>query len=796
MDEGESSSLSTCSVVRKNRKRRKIIQASTSASLLHKKLDNTHDKDVGNYPKSHAVIGNFYNCDAREVMINYSKGKSKQSCSDVLLNSEDNLAELIRVAETHLSSQGSKKEVLPSRSSSRHRQQDLDREGASSFPPDQLDWSSLFNAVSVNSTNSSSWTAKKAISNDPSLRCSTSSICSDCPVVPTCRVSEVPSYDQCCNVPCPVARSPPSSAQKISPCSAVPACCDEELHQVACGTPDVVTCLNAECATSTCDNARCSENSKAKVAASAVAADNSCLVVCEGVKPLDKLVPSAVASSSTDTCPSYVAESASKRYASFQELLDCWCCSDHELSQCCGTEAMDCASVTKDCDECCIDGSVPPSITSQSAQETPVSLSRSRTTSVSLSSFDSPVTRQDVMESSSTNLWQNGMNRYKEGASQERNLLRCIFEQAHSHNEDGSCLAPALTLHDNHHHHQSFIPERSYQHLHTCHWAGCGMQCESVADLANHVNSVHLVAPGQQPVADKAIEQNVSMQQWTQDQAWKCLWDSCQSDPGAGLEDGNLVLQHILQTHVGMGDHPSPATSGAKRKRIAGEGIMESSDQSEEEKASTASPWHPSLLAHDCGCPVSSSGEAAHPCGWKDCSLRFSSHEALTRHITDEHIGSGKAEYECHWEGCSRGHRKFYQKQKILRHLQTHTGHRPFVCDICNRRFSESNTLSQHRRTHTNEKPYVCDYPGCEKCFSVAGSLTIHKRIHTGEKPFKCSWPGCHRAFSESSNLTKHLRVHTGERPFSCPFPGCSKMFSRPDQVARHKKIHIKAQKG
>ncbi|PWN26730.1 hypothetical protein BDZ90DRAFT_207838, partial [Jaminaea rosea] len=183
--------------------------------------------------------------------------------------------------------------------------------------------------------------------------------------------------------------------------------------------------------------------------------------------------------------------------------------------------------------------------------------------------------------------------------------------------------------------------------------------------------------------------------------------------------------------------------------------------------------------------------DGKHPCGWINCSLSFGSHEALTNHIASVHIGGGKSSYTCGWVGCDRAAegKEFAQRQKILRHVQTHTGHRPFKCETCGKRFSEANTLSQHVRTHTREKPYACDYPGCTARFAVAGSLTIHKRSrHTNERPFVCEWPGCGKRFAESSNLTKHRRTHNGEKPFVCQ--ECKRAFSRPDQLQRHRKVH------
>lgn len=413
---------------------------------------------------------------------------------------------------------------------------------------------------------------------------------------------------------------------------------------------------------------------------------------------------------------------------------------------------------------------------------------------MSFSSFHSPhpATNHQIFEPSST-IWQNpaSIPMTSEQFSNQ-NHLNCINEEDHGHNAAGVCFPPGMTLYTTSQKDHSLCSTSTQAH--TCRWAGCGLQCASVADLANHVNNVHLSASSnvdQIQSSTKVNETAQLMPTWSQDHAFKCLWDSCQSQEighDTAWNDGHVILQHVLQAHVGVDHHHhhnSPASSTGTNRKRKSESILGGKDDGESETT-----WSSSILATECGCETTAEGE--HPCDWKDCCLTFPNHEALTNHITEEHIGSGKSEYTCQWKECSRGTRTFQQKQKIIRHLQTHTGHRPFVCDVCQKRFSEANTLAQHKRTHTKEKPYKCEFPGCNKSFAIAGSLTIHKRVHTGEKPFNCTWNGCNRAFAESSNLTKHMRVHTGERPFRCTQIGCNKSFSRPDQLTRHRKTHEK----
>jgi len=161
-----------------------------------------------------------------------------------------------------------------------------------------------------------------------------------------------------------------------------------------------------------------------------------------------------------------------------------------------------------------------------------------------------------------------------------------------------------------------------------------------------------------------------------------CRWDNCNgnvlppsltrdSTVDSEVEIKEILTQHVHNEHLRVplqgkssGSNPTPQRSPAglpfPYSPISQDGELSSIPDDEE------MPIHPS------------ESEVSHACKWQNCPMAgatFQSSVELTQHITKSHVGAGQSRYHCLWEGCNRNQESgFLSKQKILRHIQSHTG--------------------------------------------------------------------------------------------------------------------------
>ena len=159
------------------------------------------------------------------------------------------------------------------------------------------------------------------------------------------------------------------------------------------------------------------------------------------------------------------------------------------------------------------------------------------------------------------------------------------------------------------------------------------------------------------------------------------------------------------------------------------------------------------------------------------CKKVFATPHGLEVHVRRTH--SGKRPYECNLCEKSFGHSVSLEQHKAI-----HTNEKVFECKQCNKTFKRSSTLSTHMLIHSDTRPFPCEY--CGKRFHQKSDMKKHTYIHTGEKPHVCR--ECGKAFSQSSNLITHSRKHTGHKPFVCTI--CSRAFYRKVDLRRHSVTH------
>ena len=88
---------------------------------------------------------------------------------------------------------------------------------------------------------------------------------------------------------------------------------------------------------------------------------------------------------------------------------------------------------------------------------------------------------------------------------------------------------------------------------------------------------------------------------------------------------------------------------------------------------------------------------------------------------------------------CEACEKLFVSLRNLKIHEMTHTGEKLHQCDICGKYFAQKSGLTAHKITHTEkERLFKCEI--CRRSFYTEEYLKKHKHIqsHSGVKPYKC----------------------------------------------------------
>jgi len=188
------------------------------------------------------------------------------------------------------------------------------------------------------------------------------------------------------------------------------------------------------------------------------------------------------------------------------------------------------------------------------------------------------------------------------------------------------------------------------------------------------------------------------------------------------------------------------------------------------------------------------------PCG--QCSKGAQSEKSLQTHMETHHKGkqfmcayctsaftsnSDRIQHEKRVHGektipCPHCDKMFALDLQLKLHIRNvHIKKKDKICPICSEEFFDLDTFKCHVNRHTDHRPFPCEV--CGKCFHTSRDMKTHLKVHT--LPYQCHL--CEKSLSSKGLLDDHLKRHAGDKLY-CRH-SCGKSYMDRRNRDRHEKI-------